>query len=425
MVDGAGFKDRFLSKLDRLDPDQIQNYLTHLLGQKQLMQTVFDHLDEGIVVTDPNLRMLFINRRARAMLGMSRQRSIVGDDLIARMPNDHALASTVESLRGHPRTIESYESSYGPNDQRTVSITTLLMRDPAAADDEENQLLILILRDVTDRVQRESEKARARRLISMATLTSGIAHEIKNPLNSINIHAQQLEIEIENARERGASEIELAPFNRASRVILEETSRLARIVDEFLLAARPISPTLEPLDLRVIFGQLDRIFRPECDRCRIELRMSSDPDLPPVMMDAHLMLQALRNLVRNAIDALCDPDWRNSRTAEFVPRVLVESRLSADAVQIIIEDNGPGIPEGTLEHIFEPYFTTKPSGTGLGLMVVYRIVAEHHGAMHVDTHPGEGSRFIISLPLHQKPIRLLSQGEPQASPVAVQGKKKR
>lgn len=419
-----GFEDKLLSKLDKLDPDQIQIYITHLLGQKQLMQTVFDHLDEGIVVADLNLRVLFINRRARAMLGMSRVRSIVGEDLVARMPPDHRLAPTIDSLRGHLRPIEGYESPYGPRDQRTVNISTLLMRSPdtAEADEEDNQLLILLLRDVTDRVQRENEKARARRLSSMATLTSGIAHEIKNPLNSINIHAQILEAEIEKQRARGA-ERAMEPFSRAGKVILEETARLARIIEQFLLAARPVSPNLEPRDLRSIFEQLDRIFRPECEGCGIDLRFSIDPDLPRVLIDEHLMLQALRNLARNAIDALCDPNWRATKPADqFVPRLLIESRLAADSVQIIVQDNGPGIPEGTIEHIFEPYYTTKPQGTGLGLMVVYRIVAEHRGALHVDSRPGEGSQFIILLPLHQKPIRLLSQGSDASAPIVVQGK---
>lgn len=415
-----GFEDKLLSKLDKLDPDQIQNYITHLLGQKQLMQTVFDRLDEGIVVADLNLRVLFINRRARSMLGMSRVRSIVGEDLVARIPVDHRLAPTIESLRGHLRPIECYECPYGPRDQRTVSISTLLMRAPDS-DDEENQLLILLLRDVTDRVQSENEKARARRLSSMATLTSGIAHEIKNPLNSLNIHAQILESEIEKQRARGA-EREMAPFSRASKVILEETARLARIIEQFLLAARPVSPSLEPRELRDLFEQLDRIFRPECERSGIDLRFSTDPDVPRVLIDEHLMLQALRNLARNAIDALRDPNWRATKPPEqFVPRLSIESRLAADSVQIIVQDNGPGIPEGTIEHIFEPYYTTKPDGTGLGLMVVYRIVAEHRGALHVDTHPGEGSQFIILLPLHQKPVRLLSH-ETENAPIVVQGK---
>ncbi len=415
-----GFEDKLLSKLDKLDPDQVQNYITHLLGQKQLMQTVFDHLDEGIVVTDLNLRVLFLNRRARAMLGMSRVRSIVGEDLIARMPPDHRLAATIESLRGRLRPIENYESPYGPRDQRTVSISTLPMRLPES-DDEENQLLILILRDVTDRVQRDNETARARRLTSMATLTSGIAHEIKNPLNSLNIHAQILEGEIEKLRARGHGR-EMAPFSRAGKIILEETARLARIIEQFLLAARPVSPNLEPRDLRDLFAQIDRIFRPECERCGVELRLAADPDVPSVLIDEHLMLQALRNLVRNALDALCDPAWRDTQPSDrFVPRIAIESRLAADAVQIIVQDNGPGIPEGTIEHIFEPYFTTKPGGTGLGLMVVYRIIAEHRGALHVDTQPGEGSQFVILLPLHQKPVRLLSHTT-EKTPIVVQGK---
>ncbi|MEN6626834.1 MAG: ATP-binding protein [Candidatus Sumerlaeia bacterium] len=416
-----GFEDKLLSKLDKLDPDQIQNYITHLLGQKQLMQTVFDHLDEGIVVTDRALRVLFINRRARAMLGLNRVKSLVGEDLAGRMTPSHALAPTIESLRGHLRPIANYETNYGAQNQRTLNITTLLMRDPAAAEPEENQLLIILLRDVTDRVQREGEKARARRLTSMATLTSGIAHEIKNPLNSIDIHAQLLEAEVEKLRELDLGK-EVEGVGRATRVILEETARMARIIEEFLLAARPVSPQLAPRDVRGLFEQLERIFRPVCERGGIELHMAVDPDLPPVLMDEHLMLQALRNLARNAIDALNDPQWRQEREPEFIPRLAIESRLAGDSMQIIVQDNGPGIPEGTVEHIFEPYYTTKPGGTGLGLMVVYRIVSEHRGAMHIDTRPGDGSQFIISLPLHQKPVRLLGHEGTESVPVVVQGK---
>ncbi len=417
MNQGSGFEDKLLARLDKLDPDQIQSYLARLLGQKQFLETTFDHLDEGIVVTDAALRVLFINPRARAMLGLARGRTLVGEDLAARIGSGHPLAETITSLRLNPRPIEGYECSIGGRPERTLSLTTLPMRDPAAGEGSGAELLILILRDVTDRVQRESEKARARRLASMATLTSGIAHEIKNPLNAINIHAQLLQGELDKARASDGV-ADLDRLERAGRVILEETGRLARIVDEFLLAARPRRPQLEPSELNDLLGQLERIFRPECERAGIELRLAADHELPPVMLDPHLMLQALRNLVRNAIDALIEQE-REQAPPECIA---VEARLATDGVSISVQDNGPGIPDKTLEHIFEPYYTTKASGTGLGLMVVYRIVAEHGGALHVDTRPGEGSRFIITLPLHNKPVRLLGHDHVVGAPVVLQGK---
>ncbi len=426
-MQAKGFEDKLLARLDRLDPDQVQAQIARLMGQKQFLQTLMDHLDEGVVATDGALRVLFSNRKARAMLGLPRGRETTGEELGERLGAGHPLAELAAALKRNPRAVEEWEVQFGPREERTMSVTTLPMRGPEAEDGEPEALLVLLLRDVTDRVQREAEKARAQRLASLATLTAGIAHEIKNPLNAINIHAQLLQGELEKAR-RG--EAELSRLERASDVILEETARLARVVEEFLLAARPRRPELAPHDLGALIGQVERIFRPECERCGIDLRVGVEPDLPAVMIDEHLMLQALRNLVRNAVDALCDEGWRERVALQepgVVPRLEVEAVLRGERVELSVRDNGPGIGEGTLEHIFEPYYTTKTSGTGLGLMVVYRIVAEHRGQLHVDTRPGEGTRFVVALPLHQKPVRLLEhtgadEGEERRAPLIVQGR---
>jgi signal transduction histidine kinase len=272
----------------------------------------------------------------------------------------------------------------------------------------------MLLHDVTERYRRQSEQARARRLSSMATLTSGVAHEIKNPLNSLNIHAQMLAAEIRQAQaDRRA--LETSTAERAVEVIMEETKRLAHIVEQFIQAARPGILQFENRDLRPLIQSLEKIFRPECERAGIELDVTLDPDLPSLFIDEQQLLQALRNLVRNAIEALSERiEQARQAGDDFAPRLEIQALIDGDYLSLSVGDNGPGISEDLLEHIFEPYFTTKFSGSGLGLMVVYRIVNEHHGALHVDTHPGQGTRFIISLPLHKRPLRLLGHQAVQA-----------
>jgi signal transduction histidine kinase len=275
---------------------------------------------------------------------------------------------------------------------------------------------------VTERYRRQSEQARARRLTSLATLTSGIAHEIKNPLNSLNIHAQILRGEVREAAGAGRSP-DLAKTQRATEVIIEECGRLKHIVEQFIQAARPSAARFEQRDLRPLLEDLERIFRPECEQKRIRLAVTIDPELPPIPIDEHQLLQALRNLLRNAIEALAERAEKARAAGEdFEPRIELAARLEGDHVSLAVGDNGPGIGEEALEHIFEPYFTTKFSGSGLGLMIVFRIISEHRGALHVDTHPGEGTRFIISLPLEKRPIRLLGYQAPSAPTIVQKGK---
>ena len=248
-----------------------------------------------------------------------------------------------------------------------------------------------------------------RRLASIATMTSGIAHEINNPLNSLNIHAQLLREEAAHAAD-GARPMKPERITRAVEVILEETRRLGRIVDDFIQSARPTQPDLVERQLAPFIEHAADLFRPECRHAGITLIVNVEPDLPPIFFDEHLLLQALRNLVRNAIDALAEHrEAAREANPGYTPTLEIAVALGGDCVNLSVIDNGSGIDTRTLEHVFEPYFTTKFHGTGLGLMVVYRIVTEHRGALHIDTQPGEGTRFTISLPLHHRPVRLLQE----------------
>ena len=291
----SGFEDKLLAKLDKLDPDQLQAYLNRQRAQKQFLLSVFDHLDEGIIVTDGELRILFVNRRARSMLGWPRDRASVGERLDERIAEDHPFYEIVHSLKNDLRSIDGYEFSTGSREERTLSLSTLPMPVKGAGErvDEEENLLIVLLHDVTGRQRRQSEQARLRRLASMATMTSGIAHEIKNPLNSLDIHAQILSAEVREATAEQRSP-DLAKTERATRVIMEETGRLRHIVEQFIQAARPKTPRLELKELRPLLESAERIFRPECEQAGISMALSIDPDLPPLMIDDQQFLQAVR-----------------------------------------------------------------------------------------------------------------------------------
>ncbi len=418
----AGFQDKMLARLDKLDTDQIQPILMRMFEQKQLLQSVFDYLDEGVMVTDLSMRLLFTNRRARSMMGWSSTRPQAGERIHTRLKKDHPLESIIESLKEQPRDIRNYEFEYGGRQQRTVALSAMLMRMDEDVDEErtvpdeqgasgpvENEqgdptLIVILMRDVTERIRRQAEQSRAKRLTSMATMTSGIAHEIKNPLNSLKIHGQLLQNEIEQTRQEKRN-LDEAKIIRAARVLEEETERLADTVEEFLAAARPHSPNLKESSLRPMLEYVEKTFSTECERYGISMQISIDPELPPIMLDEHLMLQALRNLVRNAIEALAERTGQED--SDYKPVLDIRAGVASDAVRIVVRDNGPGIEPDVIEHIMEAYFTTKFGGTGLGLMVVDRIITEHKGALHVHSKPGEGSEFIVSLPLHQKIIRHL------------------
>lgn len=416
-----GFADKFLSKIGKIDRRRLRDYIVQLLSRKDFFESIFNHLNEGIIVTDDELSILYSNPMARRMLLWPKDKLFQGEDLSERCP-DGAVKEIWQSMRHRPRPLEQYECSIGPEGERRITLTAIRVEAPEPAGQGEEgtaepaTMWVFLLQDITDRYHSIEQHSRAQRLASLALLTSGVAHEIKNPLNSLHIHAQILLKEAEEA-----PKLEREKVRRATEVILEETERLTEIVDVFLQAARPQRPLLQRRSLNGVVDDLIRVFGPECESNGIELKTELDPDLPVMDIDSHLIFQAVRNLVRNAIEAHQNAAEPSGEVAapEAPPRITVRTRLREDHALIEIEDNGPGIAEESVDKIFEPYYTTKFSGTGLGLMVVYRIVAQHGGALNVDSRPGQGTVFTISLPLAERPVRLLD--EPEAAHAAESG----
>lgn len=228
--------------------------------------------------------------------------------------------------------------------------------------------------------------AQEKRLL-LSRLLARFAHEVRNPLSSLDIHVQLLEEDLAQAtpqlREKSASRLE---------IIHGELHRLENIVKHFLSLAGPSSLDLHPLQVAKLAGHVCELLRPEAAARDIEIGMNVPAALPPVPADSAQLTQALLNLVINAIQAVD----RNGRVD-----VSVGLNEQEGALTIAVQDTGPGIPADRQSAIFEPFFTTKTDGSGLGLWIVQQIITAHGGLVAVSGAPGGGARFALHLPLRK------------------------
>jgi signal transduction histidine kinase len=263
--------------------------------------------------------------------------------------------------------------------------------------------------DVTEKRNKEARLRRAENLASLTTLAAGVAHEIKNPLGSISIHIQLMQKAVaanrklfQDAHPGGTDRTGQNPaayfdlLEKYIGVVNEEIDRLNQIVVDFLFAVRPMDMNLREGDLNGLIGELADFVRLELQEDRIDCVLSLDTSIPPLEIDERFLKQALLNLIKNAAAAMPGGG-----------KLTVETLRKDDEAQICVRDTGIGIPEENLSKIFDPYFTTKDTGLGLGLTLVFKIIREHRGEIVVKSREGEGTCFTISLPVPQKERRLI------------------
>ena len=253
----------------------------------------------------------------------------------------------------------------------------------------------VLVRDITEDKRNEARLRRSENLASMTTMAAGIAHEIKNPLAAMQIHLQLLA----KAFEKSGGTITKEKADRYLSVVEEEISTLNSTVVEFLFAVRPMN--LEP-HIQSVLPHLMNIIefvRPELEEHGIELITDFDNFLPRIDIDANYFKQALLNIIKNAMNAM-----------ESGGKLYLSVGVDGNSVVFSIRDTGCGIPEDKLAKIFEPYFTTKASGTGLGLTVVYTVVKELMGDISVKSTVGEGTEFTIRLPVPGSERKVIEGG---------------
>lgn len=219
-------------------------------------------------------------------------------------------------------------------------------------------------------------------------LLARLAHEIRNPLSSLDIHVQLLQEDLGS----------LAPTLRGQlsprlEIIRGELHRLESVVDHFLRLAGPSELNLEPVEMPRVLNHVCDLLRPEASARRIELATQIEPQLPTLSADPVRLTQALMNLVINAMQAV-----------EQGGRIEVTAALAERAMIIKVSDTGPGIPAEKVGSIFDPYFTTKTEGSGLGLWIAQQIVTAHGGSIQAQNGAAGGAVFVVALPLERAPM---------------------
>jgi two-component system, sporulation sensor kinase E len=391
----SGFLDKLIERLGRIGPEDVQNYLLQLAQEKGLIETVFNAIQEGIIVTDANGRITYVNEAACELFGLEADTSI-GKRLDERV-RGLDWKSLSQSQGAVSRDMEIF---YPANRFLNFYIVPLLIerRESPAGTKAEPVGHAIILRDITESRRSTEKTIESERFNALTLLAAGVAHEIGNPLNSLHIHLQLMERKV--GRLDGKVKEELQEAIAISRA---EITRLDSIVTQFLQAIRPSKPVLHPENVNSIVEEALRFFAPEIADRDIVVEPELRPDLPLIELDRDQMKQAFYNVIKNSFEAM-------------KRRGILRIRTDVDAthVNISFTDTGGGMSAESLSRVFEPYFTTKSSGSGLGLLIVRRIVREHGGEMAIESNEGKGLTLTIRLPYLDKRVRMLEAGTSKA-----------
>lgn len=388
----SGFLDKLIERLGRIGPEDVQNYLLQLAQEKGLIETVFNAIQEGIIVTDAKGRITYVNDAACELFGLE------GENSIGKRLDERVRGLDWKSLsQSHGAVSRDMEIFYPANRFLNFYIVPLVIerREADPGDKAEPVGHAIILRDITESRRSTEKTIESERFNALTLLAAGVAHEIGNPLNSLHIHLQLMERAV-----RKLSGKEREELKDAIAICRAEITRLDSIVTQFLQAIRPSKPVLHPVNVNSIVEEALRFFGPEIADRDIVVEPELRPDLPLLELDRDQMKQAFYNVIKNSFEAMKRRGILRLRTD-----------LDSTHVSISFTDTGGGMSAESLSRVFEPYFTTKTTGSGLGLLIVRRIVREHGGELAIESNEGKGLTLTIRLPYLDKRVRMLEAGD--------------
>ena len=269
---------------------------------------------------------------------------------------------------------------------------------------------------IDDVTQKRTQDVLLRRMENMAGLTNlaaGMAHEIKNPLGAISIHIQLIQRAIKKAREGDGILPEKKFLEEHLDVVNQEIDGLNKLVMDFLFAVRPVKAELTLSNPENIIKNITDFFTPEFNRSNVDVKTDFVAEKKRILIDDKLFREVLINIAQNAFAAVkskfeeCSED-SPSDEKEMTGRIVFSTFIKDDKYIVAISDNGCGMDSETASRIFEPYFTTKANGTGLGMTMAYKIIKEFGGEIQVKSEKDEGTVFSIILPVPQTEKKLLA-----------------